>query len=192
MGSSWGSFGGCSGSLGAVWVSLGVPLAALTGSWGSLLGVLGSLGFLLDPQGSPVGLSDAYRTIWARCFNYFCYRSGCLLSAFSLYVDNLQGLQDLEGLRDLEHLEDLEANQDRQDLDNLEDLQAFCSHLEDLGDLIGTKYLLPSTWYQVLGTKYLVPRTLYMLALKCPPQFVDEKATLAMQQNKRVRRSVNS
>ena len=24
--------------------------------------------------------------------------------------------------------------------------------------VLGTKYLVPSTWYQVLGTKYLVPR----------------------------------
>ena len=25
--------------------------------------------------------------------------------------------------------------------------------------VLGTKYLVPSTWYQVLGTKYLVPST---------------------------------
>ena len=27
--------------------------------------------------------------------------------------------------------------------------------------LVGTKYLVASTWYQVLGTKYLVPSTWY-------------------------------
>ena len=28
---------------------------------------------------------------------------------------------------------------------------------------LGTKYLVPSTWYQVLGTKYLVPNTWYQV-----------------------------
>ena len=29
--------------------------------------------------------------------------------------------------------------------------------------VLGTKYLVPSTWYQVLGTKYLVPSTRYQV-----------------------------
>ena len=28
---------------------------------------------------------------------------------------------------------------------------------------LGTKYLVPSTWYQVLGTKYLVPSPWYQV-----------------------------
>ena len=29
--------------------------------------------------------------------------------------------------------------------------------------VLGTKYLAPSTWHQELGTKYLVPRTWYQV-----------------------------
>ena len=67
MGSSWGSVGGCSGSLGAVWVSLGVPLADLAGSWRSLLGVLDSLGSLLVPKGAQED-SREHCGQFGRCF----------------------------------------------------------------------------------------------------------------------------
>ena len=45
--------------------------------------------------------------------------------------------------------------------------------------VLGTKYLLPSTWYQVHGTKYLVPSTLESLLLGGgvnPPWLMTEAA----------------
>ena len=33
----------------------------------------------------------------------------------------------------------------------------------NVGSNVGTKYLVPSTWYPALGTKYLVPRTWYQV-----------------------------
>ena len=33
----------------------------------------------------------------------------------------------------------------------------------NVGSNVGTKYLVPSMWYQVLGTKYLVPSTWYQV-----------------------------
>ncbi len=33
--------------------------------------------------------------------------------------------------------------------------------------VLGTKYLVPSTWYQVPGTKYLVPGTWYRKVTAC-------------------------
>ena len=30
-------------------------------------------------------------------------------------------------------------------------------------EILGTKYLVPNTWYQILGTQYLVPNTWYQI-----------------------------
>ena len=38
--------------------------------------------------------------------------------------------------------------------------------------ILGTKYLVPSTWYQVLGTKYLIPGTWYVIVLKSQATFL--------------------
>ena len=36
---------------------------------------------------------------------------------------------------------------------------------------VGTNYLVPDTWYQVLGTQYLIPGTWYVIVPKSQATF---------------------